>query len=93
MKKIIDGKLYDTEKAELIVLFRRKVRVKNILGEFDSWASSELYKTKNGVWFEVIGTNMDTQKLSSISEDKAKEIIMLNPDKFVELYPNEVAEA
>lgn len=93
MKEIIDGKLYDTEKAELVVRFRRKVKAKNIFGEFDTWAESELYKTKKGAWFEVIGTNMSTPNLNVISEDRAKEIITVNPDKYIELYPNEVAEA
>jgi hypothetical protein len=46
MKKIIDGKLYDTDKAK---------RIRNHSNGFDSnnfnWCDESLYQTKSGVFF------------------------------------------
>lgn len=44
MKKIIDGKMYDTETAELLGAFTKNVGTFNYVHE-------ELYRTKNGRFF------------------------------------------
>lgn len=93
MKKIINGKLYDTEKADLILKFRKKVNIKSLFGDIYTWANSELYKTKNDAWFEVVGVNFENPEINSITTEQAKEIIITDPDKFCELYPNEVEDA
>ena len=48
MKKIIDGKMYNTDTAELLGAFTKNV------GEF-GYVHEELYRTKNGRFF-VCGT-------------------------------------
>lgn len=46
MKKVIDGKVYNTETAELIASWSNH-RHRSDYG----WAEADLYKTKKGAWF------------------------------------------
>lgn len=56
MKAIIENKLYDTEKAELVYSFVRKCIGKDIFGMPGyCWADTcniDLYKTQKGQYFE-----------------------------------------
>lgn len=92
MKRIIGSKVYDTEKAELVLNFRRMKKVTTIIGIYERWVDCELYKTKKGAWFEVIGTDTRNPELNVISGDQAKKIIKVDPDKYTELY-DDVEEA
>jgi len=93
MKSIIKGKLYDTEKAELITKFTRKLEVTSLLGTYKKWCDCELYKTKKGAWFEVEGLDLASTNLNVISEERAKDILSkANPDMYMELY-DDVEEA
>lgn len=92
MKKIIDNKLYDTEKAELVFSFKRKVTKTSLIGKYTDWVDAELYKTKKGAWFEVIGEGRPECQLNSITDERAKEIIQIDPVKYQELY-DDVEEA
>jgi len=94
MKAIIDGKLYDSEKAELITGFSRWKSVNNLmLGEYDTWIDCELYRTEKGNWFELEGTDLRSTRLNALTEERAKEILQTNPEKYQELYPDEIVEA
>jgi hypothetical protein len=95
MKAIIDGKLYDTDKAELITLFKRYVKPRSLLiEEFQEWVMCELYKTPKGAWFEIVGTDTRNPTLNVIPLEQAKIIIKIaDIDKFLELFPDEVEEA
>lgn len=94
MKKIIDGKLYDTTKSELVVRFRRWVTLTNpFRGEYEDWVECELYRTRKGHWFEVEGTDTRNPQMNAITPERAKSIIKVDPDKFCEMYPDEVEEA
>lgn len=88
MKKIIDGKVYDTEKAEKITGFRRR-RETSLLSGWYSRVGAELYKTKKGNWFELVGTDPADAKieLNALSENKAKEIISIaDPDLYLTMF-------
>lgn len=95
MKKIIDNKVYDTDKATLVFSFKRSVKLTNVFGiSFNDWVSGELYKTSKGNWFEVIGEDsykVSTQ-LNALTNERAKEIISINADKYQELF-GELEEA
>ena len=93
MKAIINDKMYDTEKAERIYEFRRKVDEGEILNtglHYTPYHDVVLYKTAKGNWFEHDITN-DT--IAVLTEDKAREIIRrLAPDIYVKMF-GEVEEA
>lgn len=58
MQKIINGKLYDTEKAELIQTYYESVKYRTVFGTPTTHKDKrELYVTKNGNWF-VKNTNI-----------------------------------
>lgn len=93
-KAIIDGKLYDTEKAEAVVTFRRRVDEGPVLsGSTIHWTPMHdftLYKTAKGNYFEH-----DQANGTIVPRDKgwAKDLIRrLYPDKYIELF-GEVEEA
>ena len=53
MKKIIDDKLYDTEKAEKIYSFRQRRKTGVLFDTYDvhSWFEIDVYKTKKSNYF------------------------------------------
>jgi len=61
--------------------------MRNLLGTYMGSAPGELYKTKKGAWFEIIGRNMSGTQFNVISEKKAKSIIgHADPDLYLEMY-------
>lgn len=89
MKQIIDGKLYDTEKANLILEFRRRNLFALLVNDVSNyWLDGELYQTNKGSWFEVVADRMNV-----LTEDEVKELIkQVDPDKYIELY-DDIEEA
>lgn len=87
MKKIIDGKIYDTEKAEVIFSFRRKYQdpiiwkpgyVRNV------WENAQYLKTQKGAFLFYCERRED---LKVVEEKEVKDVIeKLDPDRFMELY-------
>lgn len=97
MKKIINNKLYDTEKGEKIFSFRQKRKTGNI-GDFNlyKWFYVEVYKTKknNYFFYGYIKDSLDNKEfLEVVSEENIKEIMKeLDPDKYIKLF-GEIEEA
>lgn len=93
MKAIINDKMYDTEKAEKVIDFRRKVDEGEILNSgihYTTYHEFVLYKTAKGNFFEH-DTTKDT--IAVVTEDIAREIVrQLDPDLYVEMF-GEVEEA
>lgn len=92
MKKIIDDKLYDTEKAEKIYSFRQRRKTGVLFNTYDvhSWFEIDVYKTKKSNYF-LHGYTKDSldhkEFIEKTSEKKVKEIIKeLNTDKYIELF-------
>lgn len=88
MKKIIEKRLYDTEKSEEIFSFVRKVKGEDILWwPGHCWVERHditIYKTKNDTYFEC-DINADT--ITIIPEEQAmKTIEKLDPDRYIELF-------
>lgn len=90
MRAIRDGKLYDTETAERIFSFRRKVAGPEI-----AWLPGYCYarlhdidicKTKSGAYFEY---DIDAGDIKPITECAAADVIRrLDADKYIELFGN-----
>ena len=97
MKKIIDNKLYDTEKAEKIFNFRQQ-RKTSKFGDYNfySWFNVEVYKTKknNYFFYGYIKDGLDHKEfLEAVSEENVKDIMKeLDPDKYIKLF-GEIEEA
>lgn len=57
MKFIIEGKVYDTEKADCICEFKKSIdkvlRMFGVENTFTERKPAKLYKTKKGSWFSV----------------------------------------
>lgn len=93
-KAIINGKLYDTEKAEKVVSFRRRVDMGPIYSgseiHYTPLHDIDIYKTAKGNYFEH---DVDKGTITTTDEDEVKDIIRrLYPDKYIELF-GEVEEA
>ena len=92
MKQIIDNKIYDTEKADKIYDFRRKVKGDECIlwpgHYFYYWTNAQVYKTKKGNYFlHLDKAEGYDEKIETITEEKVKELIKeLNPDKYLELF-------
>ena len=71
MKYIMDGKIYDTETSEVILIYK----IRNVL-----------YKTKKGNYFNLkVLPNMTITNV--VSEDTVKKILLEhNYDKYTELF-------
>lgn len=88
MKAIIDGKMYNTETAELIYSFRRKVNKGPML-----WAPGhvympfhyfELYRTAKNAYFTY---DTEDKRIEITTEDYAMDVMRrLDPDKYCELF-------
>lgn len=87
MKKIINGKIYDTEKAEVIFSFRRKYTDPIIWKPgyvHVEWESAQYLKTQKGTFLFYCESRED---LKVIDEKEVKDVIeKLDPDRFMELY-------
>ena len=99
MKAIIDGKLYDTEKAELIKTFEQNERKSSMLGIYYKITRKvDLYKTENGKWFlikhkaEGYGANQD--EIEILVKKEVKQIFeTLNDVENYEKYFEKLEEA
>lgn len=97
MKKIINNKLYDTEKGKMIFSFRQKRKTGNF-GDlnFYKWFNVEVYKTKknNYFFYGYIKDGLDNKEfLEVVSEENVKEIMKeLDPDKYIKFF-GEIEEA
>lgn len=108
MKQIINNKLYDTEKAELLYSYLKNVPImKSILEytyEINCWRDADLYVTKKKNYFVHIKQANKSRNnslyigsleeyIEEISKEEAKSLIQkLNPNKAIELF-GEVEDA
>lgn len=87
MKKIIEGEIYDTEKAEVIFSFRRKYQDPIAWKPgyvFNTWEDARYLKTQKGTFLFYCKSRKD---LKVVKEEEVKNVIeRLDPDRFMELY-------
>lgn len=93
MKKIIDNKLYDTEKANKIYEYKHKYFEQgSFMPEgwgFAHWEKAEVYKTEKGNYFVYFydENNENRERIEIRTEAKVKKLIQeLNVDKYLELF-------
>jgi len=86
MRAIIDGKMYNTDTADLLLSYTRLSSpfMTMMQGKYE-W-DVKLYKTSKGTYFEVeVFPGRDT--FSIVSEKDVKNTISkLAPDKYIELF-------
>lgn len=75
MRFIINNKLYDTEKAELICSYNASI-----------FESCDIYRTEKGNYFQISG--LLTKDCQSLTVDQVKERLIYNGyiDKYIELF-------
>ena len=88
MKAIIDNKLYDTEKAEKIIEFRRSgTRTTEVWGSLMNKPflhDVTLYKTAKGNYFEVDEVD---KVIEVVTEKRVKKLLSdIDPDLYMKLF-------
>ncbi len=93
MKRVVNGLLYDTEKAELLCKWDSDYDfMKDIVYH------NTLYRTKAGRYFllkagKVLGQPIP-EFIRPLTDERAFEIMIEhNPDKVAEFFPNKIKEA
>lgn len=97
MQWILEGKIYDTKKAECICEFKKPInktlRMFGAESTFTDYKPSKLYKTKKGAWFSVVDLG-DRSRLILEDEKSAKKIISSQHDvALYEKYFDDLEEA
>ena len=87
MKFIVNNKLYDTEKAELLCTFEKPWETKTLLGTMNFYRKTNLYKTAKGAWFLTSTNDSENSYIKVISEKMGKNYLMHNAyEKYCEMY-------
>lgn len=98
MKAIIGSLIYDTDKAEKIYSYKQQRKTGHI-GDFNfyEWYTIEVYKTEKGNYF-IYGYVKDKPNYSPFIEEFTEcelknTMKKLNPEKYIEMYQEELEEA
>lgn len=87
MKKIINDKLYDTDKAEVIFSFKRKYKDSCVWSKeitFNTWEPAQYLKTPKGAFLYYCENR---KELELLEEVEVKRVIQqVDPDRYMELY-------
>ena len=87
MKKIINDKLYDTDKAEVIFSFKRKYKDTYVWSKeitFNTWEPAQYLKTPKGAFLYYCENR---KELELLEEVEVKRVIQqVDPDRYIELY-------
>lgn len=93
MRFIVNNKIYDTDKAELLCTFKERWKSKTIIGTIYPLRDTNLYRTVKGVYFLTCKADYDRSCIRVINEDKAKKYLMHNNyEKYAEMF-GELEEA
>ena len=93
MKLIVDYKIYDTEKSELLCTFDKRWKIKTLCSVIYPLRETKLYRTAKGAYFLTCKKNCNDMDIEVIEEDAAKEYLMYNNyDKYTEMF-GELEEA
>ena len=93
MRFIVDNKIYDTEKSELLCTFDKRWKIKTLCSVIYPLRETKLYRTAKGAYFLTCKKNCNDMDIEVIEEDAAKEYLMYNNyDKYAEMF-GELEEA
>lgn len=87
MKKIINNKIYDTEKCDIIYTFRKNYPIPCLFIEgyqFNNFIDTQILRTKKGTYLEYC---KEKNILNIVNEKWVKDLIKrLDADKYIELF-------
>lgn len=87
MKFIVNNKLYDTDKAELLCTFEKQWESKTIVGTLYPYRDTNLYKTIKGAYFLTCTADYGTSYIEVIGEKTAQYWLKYKAyDKYVEMF-------
>ena len=93
MKFIVNNKIYDTDKSELLCEFRKPWEARTIIGTLYLARYTSLYRTAKGAYFLTCLADYDNGYIEVINEAEAKEYLMHNNyEKYAEMF-GELEEA
>lgn len=95
MRFIKNNKIYDTDKAELILTFYKQWEMKEYESDimYSPWREASLYKTAKGAYFLTCTDSYGYSHIDIIDENTAKEYLMKhNYEKYAEMF-GELEEA
>ena len=93
IKKVINNKLYDTEKSKCIFSYKSQFpSIFSISGmNLPNWHYSYMYKTPKGSYFKLDKT---IEVLEVVEEDYVKNILKdIDPDLYMEMFNETIEEA
>ena len=97
MRKIINDKLYDTEKCTKILDYETKIEHKSIFGSIFKYHMASIFKTNKGTYLKYVGKTVedniyydDYRTLEIISKDDLKKLLLEIND--VDTYLKEFGE-
>ena len=87
MKFIVNNKLYDTDKAELLCTLKKQWECNTFFGKLYPYRDTNLYKTAKGNYFLTCKGGYGESIIEVIGEVDAKNYLMRNNyTKYVELF-------
>ena len=93
MRFIVNNKIYDTEKSELLCTFYKRWKIKTLCSVMYPLRDTKLYRTAKGAYFLIYIKDYDGIGVEVINEDVAKVyLIHNNYDKYIEMF-GELEEA
>ena len=93
MKLIVNYKIYDTEKSELLCTFDKRWKIKTFCSVMYPLRETKLYRTTKGAYFLTCREDYNRPDIEVIEEAAAKEYLMYNNyDKYAEMF-GELEEA
>ena len=93
MKLIVNYKIYDTEKSELLCTFDKRWKIKTLCSVMYPLRETKLYRTTKGAYFLTCREDYNRPDIEVIEEAAAKEYLMYNNyDKYAEMF-GELEEA
>lgn len=90
MRQIANGKLYDTDRAELVYTWTRQ----NFVFPDANNVTCSIYRTKKGNYFLHSHWSMGNENISALRSDKLIEDLgcYLGTEKLLRLFPDKIEE-
>lgn len=93
MKFIVNDKIYDTEKAEKVLNYRRRFPL-TLTPQFCIWHDMDLYRTAKGNWFSLKCEDFGKKTCIAHTVEEVKEIFKkCNRDELYAQYFGDLEEA
>lgn len=93
MRFVVNNKIYDTEKSELLCTFEKQWEIKTLCSMMYLSLDTNLYRTVKGAYFLTCREGYDRPCIEVIEEDVAKVYLIHNDyDKYIEMF-GELEEA